>query len=97
MGSQIQHLMDIVRSAGQDSAPLSCGAIQQFLISYSGSGQVPGPGDHGGGQGGTVNVESGRATSFQHLRVGALAADEVGSGSDRKGQASTWVSSASRI
>lgn len=31
-----------------------------------------------------MNVESGRVTSFQHLRAEVLAADEVGSGSDRK-------------
>lgn len=65
----------------------------QLLWVRSGAG----PWGHGGGQGGTVNVESGRATSFQHFRTGAQAADEVGSGTDRKGRQARGVSSASRI
>ena len=52
----------------------------QLLWVRSGAGSW----GHGGGRGGTVDVESGRVASFQHLWAGAKAADEVGSGTDGK-------------
>lgn len=41
---------------------------------------------HGGGQGGTEDVQSGRAASFQHLRAGAVAVDEAGLGMGKAGE-----------
>lgn len=78
--------LSTVQSLGHSTLP------DQLLCVRSGAGHW----GHRGGQGGTVDVESGRVASFQHLRAGAEAAVEVGSGR-RDRQASTWVSSASRI